>query len=268
MILATARKTVALGLALGTLSGCGEATIAADLVEQRDGLLRVAATGQAFTGVVESYFPDSRTVLARTTYREGIRHGVSEGFDVQGHRLIQESFTEGSRSGRRLEYWPSGRLRKRQTFVDGELSGLVETWSESGQPLSKELREDGRRQGRAVSWYENGQVATEASYDHGVLDGVLRLWYESGLQKAVKCFEGGLPHGLQEEWHENGRLRLRMEWVRGEAEGPFIRWFEDGTVRAEGRYSHGELVELRTYSRDGTVEATIGGARRDSGTGS
>lgn len=252
-------RIIGVGLFLAT-AGCAGTPATPDRVEDRDGVVYELSTDAPFTGVLETPYPDSDRLLARTRYRDGLKHGVSEGFDEDGRRVVQEEFVEGERHGDRLEWWENGQLKRRQTFAGGELNGLVEEWNPEGQRVLKELYEDGKRQGRVVAWYDNGQIKSEASYDAGALQGVLRQWYPDDQQKAEKSFRSGYAHGPHTEWHENGALRLRMQWSRGKPEGNFTRWYENGQVQAEGHYLGGEVGSLRMYAEDGTPLDVAAGA--------
>ncbi|MEO6565001.1 MAG: hypothetical protein ABIO63_03110 [Casimicrobiaceae bacterium] len=103
----------------------------------------------------------------------------------------------------------------------------------------------------------NGQVRVVGAFARGKRTGSFLFWSPSGTRIAQLPFEDDVLSGTLALWHSpsdrRGELRPRLEagYVAGRLHGPKRSWYADGQLRAEYRYDHGALIEVRAFSASG-----------------
>jgi len=93
--------------------------------------------------IIVTYYPDTKIIKERKTYKNGVQHGLYE------------------------EYYENGGLSKKCIFRDGKLNGLSEEWYSDGRPYSEANYKNGNLHGLQkkyngfgacfISNYKNGK---------------------------------------------------------------------------------------------------------------
>ncbi|MFO7725239.1 MAG: toxin-antitoxin system YwqK family antitoxin [Oceanipulchritudo sp.] len=142
--------------------------------------LHLKGTQEPFTGILVTYYEDGE-LKARTEVRDGLLHGLSEGWYPDGTPEIREPFRKGRSHGTRVRWHPNGTMASRARIVDGELHGLFERW------------------------HDNGSLHQEIHMVEGQAHGPSRAFYPSGYLQAVVEMEKGSV--LNREFWEDGEKR-------------------------------------------------------------
>lgn len=155
-------------------------TVAVEDTEHINGLFYLAGEKDPFSGEVVERYEDG-SLKARSLIRDGLLHGLSEGWFANGVRQVKEPFEKGLSHGRRLKWYSSGALKSEEEIVDGNLEGSF------------------------LEWHENGQLAKQIPLSAGVAHGVSRAWFPSGYLKARVALVRG--EVVQQRFFTDGELK-------------------------------------------------------------
>lgn len=149
------------GVVLATLLalGCGgPATVEATAVtaEPRSG--RLLWHGQAFSGDVIDH-SDPRYVQ-RTSYRNGLRHGLAQAWYGDGSLAYQRRFADGLRQGEHVGFWPGGWPQFRFRYIDDLFEGEQASYYKNGMPLELRHYRAGQEVGRQQIWAASGELSS------------------------------------------------------------------------------------------------------------
>ena len=175
------------------LAGCGSGVTSPtatldELVKGEDGL-RVASTGELFTGWLVEYYQGAETnqLKSRSVIRDGKLNGLSEGWYTQGQQQVMEQFVDGKSHGVRVKWHPNGHKQAEDSIEHGELNGVCR------------------------KWHDNGQLAEEMTMVNGQADGFARSWHADGSQKAEVEMEMGKV--VQQQFWEKGQKQRVSEGI-------------------------------------------------------
>jgi len=105
-------------------------------------------------GIKITYYPDTKILDIRTTYKNGKIDGLCESWHLSGELFNRCNHKNGKKNGLYEKYYKNGKLAKRFNFKNGELDGLYE------------------------EWYHDGRLRDKANYKNGKLDGVREKYYD------------------------------------------------------------------------------------------
>lgn len=142
--------------------------------------LHLRDSGVPFTGMLVSHYEDGN-LKARTEVRDGLLHGLSEGWYVDGTPEIREPFRRGVSHGTRVRWHPNGHMASRARIVEGELHGLFERWYEDGSLFQEIQMVEGRAHGLSRSFFPSGYLQAVVEMEQG---SVLRqAFWEDGEKR-------------------------------------------------------------------------------------
>jgi antitoxin component YwqK of YwqJK toxin-antitoxin module len=140
--------------------------VLASELARREGLLYLGKDRRPFTGFMLEKYANG-TLKSRSTVRDGILDGLSEGWHA------------------------NGQLQVREVFQKGVSHGLREKWYENGVKLSEGAIAEGKHDGLFRRWHENRVLAEEVTMRGGVPDGISRAFYSSGFLKTQVTLKDG-----------------------------------------------------------------------------
>ena len=178
------RGVVSVGLsaclaAAFALAGCRTAELDYGQLETRPGDGLVTHRGEPFDGVAVRRAADG-SLVERTAYRAGLRHGLAERWYSDGTASFRATYRQGRRHGTAATWWEDGKARSVSRHVDGVAHGVQREWYRSGAPFKEVRLVNGREEGLQRAWRENGKLY--ANYE--ARDG--RTY---GLRRSKLCFE-------------------------------------------------------------------------------
>lgn len=133
---------------------------------RKDGLFYTAASTEPFTGnVIEHY--ESGTMKSRTGVRDGMLHGLSEGWYSNGQLQVSETFQDGVSHGIRTKWREDGTKLSEGEIVQGAFEGVFRKWHQNGQLEQEIPMKKGQAHGVSQSWYENGDLKAKAVMEEG-----------------------------------------------------------------------------------------------------
>ena len=152
-------------------------------LEQVDGRLAAAESGEAFSGTMVSHYPDG-TLRSRSEVVEGRLHGVSEGWYPNGMIETREHFRDGVSHGVRKRWHPNGQLASRAEIREGKLHGTFRRWHEHGQPSQVIHMREGVAHGLSLGYFPSGYLQARVELDNG--DVVRQEYWEDGHMKELR----------------------------------------------------------------------------------
>lgn len=133
---------------------------------RKDGVFFAPNEEAPFTGLVVEQF-DSGQLKSRTSVRNGLLHGVSEGWHANGQLQVQEYFREGVSHGKRSKWLDDGSRLSEGDIVDGAFNGTFRKWFPNGQLSQEILMKDGKADGLSRAWFENGSLKSRVTMEMG-----------------------------------------------------------------------------------------------------
>lgn len=120
----------------------------------------------AFTGLMIDRYP-SAAMQSRSTLRDGLLHGISEGWFTNGVLQVREYFTNGVSHGLREKFYPSGRRLSEAPVVAGKINGTFRRWHLDGELAEEIAMHDNQPHGESRSFHPDGSVKARAMVEHG-----------------------------------------------------------------------------------------------------
>jgi antitoxin component YwqK of YwqJK toxin-antitoxin module len=93
--------------------------------------------------IVETYYPETKILQTKETYKNGILDGLVE------------------------EYYENGKLSERSNYKNGKLNGLSEHWFDNGDKYIHEYYKNDKKNGLSEEWDENGNLVESTIYENG-----------------------------------------------------------------------------------------------------
>lgn len=122
-----------------------------------------------FTGWLMEHYEDG-SIKSRSAMRNGLLHGVSEGWFRDGTLQVREHFLSGVSHGRRLKWYANGNRESEAMIVDGRLHGVFRRWHDNGI-LAEEIHlVSDQPEGLSKSWYPSGCLKAEVIMSHGKIE--------------------------------------------------------------------------------------------------
>jgi antitoxin component YwqK of YwqJK toxin-antitoxin module len=119
-------------------------------------------------GIIETYYPETKTIQKRETYKNGKRDGLYE------------------------KWWENGQLFRRTFYKNGEENGLYQQWYDNGQLwIQGEFKND-KREGVWKEWFENGQLELLEKWENGLLEGLQESFDNNGLSVDISWYDNGV----------------------------------------------------------------------------
>jgi antitoxin component YwqK of YwqJK toxin-antitoxin module len=134
----------------------------------REGRWCVGENHTPFTGfLVERY--ESGLVKSRSSVREGLLEGWSEGWYTNGQKQVTECFHAGVSHGLRTKWHANGRKLSAVLIVEGRLDGTFRRWNEDGTLAEEIAMKAGQPDGISRAYYPSGFLKAEARLRDGKL---------------------------------------------------------------------------------------------------
>lgn len=152
-------------------------------LELVDGRLYREGETEPFRGKLVSYYEDG-SLKSRSSVRDGLLDGLSEGWYPDGTQEVREAFREGVSHGTRIRWHANGQMAARARIVEGLLQGLFERWHENGERHQEIEMEQGKAHGLSVAYYPSGYVQAVVEMEAGAV--VKQEFFEDGERRSVK----------------------------------------------------------------------------------
>jgi len=162
----------------------------------------------------------------------------------------------GLKQGVWKEFYENGRVKREASYKDDQLNGYYKEYDENGEVKVLLQYTEGRILERADTAEIDievrntldslGNVVFSGSYRKNVPVGIHRMYNKEG--KVTNAFL----------YNDNGvKLGEGIITAEGKKEGPWTYFYSSGKVRAKGKYSNNQEIDVwRFYFEDGKTEQT------------
>ena len=120
--------------------------------------------------------------------------------------------TTEKKSGKCLEYYPNGKVKKETHWVDNLLHGDAMYFDSLGSLIAEQEYFNGELNGISKH-YKNGKLAQLFHYKSDSINGEFIEFYENGKVAAIGTFENGLEKGIFYYYQEDSMLISKKEYV-------------------------------------------------------
>ena len=193
------------------------------------------------------YFPNSKSVRYKVTYKDSAKNGLEELYSEPGKIQFRRNYKNGKLHGYSQEYFSS-----RDNFYPDMLK-------EEGNYIH------GKKDGTWKFYYRNysgdsiNRLAYIINYKNDLEHGKYISYYEDGSVKSKSSYKNGKRHGLWQEWYEiNGKLSSSRHYKAGKLQGKSKTWLATGNISFEGNYKNDLLHGIvRTYYENSPMKYEI-----------
>jgi len=143
----------------------------------------------------------------------------------------QNTSKEDPLNGKKIEYYPNGKVSKVYMLEKGQLNGIYQFYN------------------------QNGLLSLEQEFFHGVPNGYYKTFFENGQVQSNTNYKDGIPQGRSLEYYESGTLK-KDSYLIGEPweyTGYTNLFYEDGRRQNETKVDKGKLVISISYDKQGRV---------------
>ena len=152
-----------------------------------------------------------------------------------------EHYKDGRLHGPRIEYFPTGDVKKEVHYKEGKMHGPFLVYNEEGTLLQELSYEEGKKDGEWKYYYESGDILKIENWDEGTKRGDFKSFYIQG-------------HIQESEVYDR----------RGRKHGWFEKRFPDDKVKRRALYRRDELVEEHVYDEYGNeIRTVVDGEEKD-----
>lgn len=236
------------------------------------------------TGVWRAYFPNGQ-IKSETSYKEGLKDGLSKEYDKDGKLLSINTMSKGNEASDPggiviidlyKEYFDNGEVRLIGGLNKGKKSGIYREYDREGNlvrayiyKLDTLLSEGMLLAGGIftdewINYYPDGTIKSKGSFNNGLKDGKWIYYYPDGKKEQEGKFKENVLNGSWVWYYSNGQIKKTEQFNRkGLLEGELIEYDSLGNEITKGEYYNG-LQEGSWFYHVGDfkeVGSFIGGAK-------
>jgi len=137
-----------------------------DVMRGQDGLTRLVASQEVFTGVLKTTYPNG-ALRAEIHFKEGKRHGPFKMVYPDGKLHVEQEWQDNRQEGQHREFYQNGKKKGEVKFAGGMPEGEQKEWYESGQLKAVMQFKDGVPQGVRKEWDPKGEVEHHVMFENG-----------------------------------------------------------------------------------------------------
>lgn len=201
-------------------------------------------------GECKEYFKGEKHRLhTLKTYKNGDHYRDYIDYDQNGtierkgtyyYRIVVgEDTLQNVYEGKRLEYFPNGKLKRLYTWKNYKLNGPSESYKESGEIYTQSFFIDNLKTGMVTVWDKEGHKTHEIPY-------VIKE------KDSVKVSE---KEGIETYW-EHGKLASTVTYLNDKRNGAWTEYYHNGQVKSEKRFKDDQLYgKAKTYYEDGSLKS-------------
>jgi len=134
--------------------------------------------------------------------------------------MARESYRNGVKSGEAVSFSPEGRILKETPWLNGKIDGIVKEFYPAGAKSSETTFRQGKRQGECRIYFPNGQTQIEGTYANDVYDGEWTFYDEAGALKTKMMYRNGVLQNPEK--YDSLQLQefKALEQMRGKIKDP------------------------------------------------
>ncbi|MBB6369567.1 toxin-antitoxin system YwqK family antitoxin [Chryseobacterium shigense] len=139
--------------------------------ENNNGLLM--NHGLPFTGIIYSFFPNTKDTAEVMGFNKGKEHGEWRQFFPGGKLRQQRYYDNGTKVKTMKEWWDNGKPKISGSFLKGENNGEFKEWNREGRLIKEMHYKLGYEEGSQKQFYDNGKIRSNYVMKNGKRFGLL-----------------------------------------------------------------------------------------------
>lgn len=192
---------------------------------------------------LSTYWDANGAKLWAMNMKQGLRHGLSQGWSDTEVLIYQGEFADNQQQGEHWWYDNQGAKQQRTQFTDGQYDGIYQRWYQDGKQAIDVTYAKGLLNGEARYWYKNGQLKSQVNYLLGAKQGQEQFWYEDGTLMHTAEYQAGRKQGKQETWYQNGKPQSVSHFNQNQLHGEELLWTEAG-LKTRFEYNNGQVINF------------------------
>ncbi|MBM3201233.1 MAG: hypothetical protein FJZ56_02360 [Chlamydiae bacterium] len=201
-------------------------------------------------------FKEDGQLIAKTSYVDGLKHGISYHEKDQDTAFKEEVYQKG--------YLLEGKYYNYQDEIIAEIVkgyGKKAVFAEGSLKSMHEYKQ-GIMEGEMLFFREDGSLESKHCLHHGKKEGQEIVYHPFSSEPMLSVmWLNDEIHGTVRTWYQNGRLESEREMSHNKKQGMGLAWYEDGSLMLVEDYENDLLISGK-YLKKGQDEPTsrvIGG---------
>ncbi len=182
------------------------------------------------TGDLKVYHPVTGSLIYKTEYKNGLKHGAYASFYSDGKKQEEANFKNDTLNGNYVKYFHSGNLNYKGVVKVPNQTGSYDYYYENGK-LNKH-----------DEWANGKQIAYD-EYD------------EKGFLIKSKKMVGGDLIGTISYYNDEGILLSKGSMVNDRKHGKFETYYSAGKIKSLEVYSNDTLLTEKTWYANGVLSS-------------
>lgn len=236
---------------------------------QKEEVVNVLDANNVKQGHWVEFFPNSQQLKFEGFYKDGLKNGLFNTYDISGKVLTEEKFIndipeaefkKNSKNQKqsmalqlkaKRDYFANGQVRAFYALKNGKKEGRYREFDSSGAIVKNELYKNGKlsglgnfdslglEQGYWTYYFPNGKVKSMGTYLNGKKAGVWKFYFDNGKLAQQGNFINGEPDGIWKIYYQSGNLLANEVYVSGLLEGGYTELADDSSgnkITAKGNY--------------------------------
>jgi len=168
--------------------------------------------------------------------------------------LAEGFFSNGLLDSTLIEYYPDGKVKKKDQFKDGKRDGKSFIYDKKGTLIQELEYRNGVIDGEIISYNPDGKIKIRAKYKDGELNGIVREYYPNGNIKTESTYKNNVQDGAAKSYYEDGKLKSEEFYIQGTLHGYFKTYYPEGGIYTESIITDGKRNgEFKSYNRKGIL---------------
>lgn len=184
------------------------------------------------TGTEKAWF-DSGVLYSERTSKRGVLHGSARTYAPDGTFVSVARYENGKLDGQKI-FGSRQTMRIEESFTNGVRTGKRTIWVQGTLIAEENYDRAGRLDGAYVLWRRARVMRLQGTYDRGKRVGPWMWWDRGNNKEKEGVYVAGERDGLWQEWLE-GKLVFSGQYANGKPEGDFV--YHDRAAREVGRFS-------------------------------
>lgn len=214
----------------------------------------------------------------------GLKQGLWKRYNKDGVLIKEYNLKEGKDHGKRIDYYPNGKVESISNWDNNMQIGLTKYFFENGAIKEINYVKNKKLHREFIEYYKSGQIKTQEFYWNGKLKDTSKYFYENGQIKVIQIFNLDTTtlksSGTQTNYYPNGKLMAEStfngkyshvnlyykngvkkqvsEKYNNKHHGTAIAYHENGNKKLEGDFNenlyHGPF---KFYSESGNLIKTV-----------
>ncbi len=250
-----------------------------------DKKFREIANGQVYknrhtTGTICNY--GSNNVISYMNIVNGVPHGESEVYYVNGFLNTKANFSNGLLHGKVEIFYPTGSVYITTFYEQGHQKGISKEFYENGNlkeqcehknnnsrtcsrydenkllRVQYKILNNKEEYTKAYDYHDNGIIKEILQYQNNKLNGISYSYYPNKKIEREISFKNDKQDGIAKVYDENGSLILETTYKNGKIEGLNKSYYKNGNVQVEGNFKNNKADgPAKFYYENGKLNFTL-----------